>query len=563
MTYLVRVEGGYYYRERGHHHSVLKTGVRKRYNEFKTLHRQLYARYGREGLLVPPLPPALSGTQDADFVKRRMSGLALFLEAIAASPFLALDSSVERFLTTTSEENGTIGGGGGGESLDLDEMGGLGLDESAGGSISGSGAGSSSSSSNRGYQLWQEHLAGFANPPQADVQLAQIRNELEVAERGLREAVGASKGLGEGLSRFASALQGFSQALHVAAEGESSIVALNDEGASEEGGAAVEGEACGEGPSVPVLVNKTAALYSAISPGYAAAQDQLGHLFAEILEYELAAVHALKGLLQGRAELAAALLKLQRKLHALRHRNDPGRAAELALLEAQVGKEELRCYKYTKALLRVAVPGAAAARARNLRRAFAHLAAVTTGAGGVHFNAALAYLAQLGWTPQAVVDGANDAAAALVLPPVPAITLPSPAAGVLPAAGQKPKRAAAAGASGSASASTSASTSALAVAKVAKPGSFLAEPAPIPPSSARTEDGGSAGTNGVFSSVVLMPPAASAKPLPPPPTATGAAPPTAAAAKAKAKAPWDSDDEADDPFTPVAKGKKGETKGEA
>lgn len=267
MTYLVRVEGGdFYYRERGHRHSVLQGGVRKRYTEFKTLHRQLHARFGREGLLVPPLPPnKYSGTQDADFVKKRMSGLALFLETLAASPFLALDSNVERFLTTTSEENGTIGGGGGGGSLDLDEealMGGLGLDGSAGGSISGSGVGSSSSSSsNRGYQLWQEHLAGFANPPQADVHLAQIRNELEVAERGLLEAVAASKRLGDGLSRFASALQGFSQALHVAAEGERSIVALNDEGASDDGGA-VEGEGGGEGPSVPALVNKTAALYS-------------------------------------------------------------------------------------------------------------------------------------------------------------------------------------------------------------------------------------------------------------------------------------------------------------
>ncbi len=155
--------------------------MRKRYSDFIQLRRQLVARYGREGLLVPPLPPKNSGaTQDGDFVKRRMSGLALFLEALAVSPFFAVDASVERFMTTTTEGNGTIGGGGGGGgSMDLDEEALLGaLDGSAGGgraaSLSSSSSSSSSSAANRGYQLWHEHLAGFANPPQPDAQLAQV-----------------------------------------------------------------------------------------------------------------------------------------------------------------------------------------------------------------------------------------------------------------------------------------------------------------------------------------------------------------------------------------------------
>lgn len=159
MTYNIRVEGGDFL-ERGHHPSLLKRGVRKRFNDFVRLRKQLVARYGREGLLVPPLPPKHTGTQDADFVKRRMAGLALFLEGLASSPFFALDASVDRFMTTTTERDGTIGDG---DDLDRSVGGG------GGPSLSPSGRGS-----NRGYQLWHEHLAGAANPPQPDVLLGQV-----------------------------------------------------------------------------------------------------------------------------------------------------------------------------------------------------------------------------------------------------------------------------------------------------------------------------------------------------------------------------------------------------
>jgi hypothetical protein len=185
MTYLVRVEGGDYH-ERGHHHSLLRAGVRKRYSDFLDLRRRLVARYSSEGLLVPPLPPKRTGTQDADFVKRRMSGLALFLESLAASPFFSVDAAVEAFATTTTESNGTIGGGRGCGSMDLDEEAVLrGLDGSAGGGSRGAMSPRNSNGlsaaaapgSNRGYQLWHEHLAGFANPPQPDALLAKVCRE--------------------------------------------------------------------------------------------------------------------------------------------------------------------------------------------------------------------------------------------------------------------------------------------------------------------------------------------------------------------------------------------------
>lgn len=590
MTYLVRVEGGadFFYRDLGHHH---KAGVRKRYTEFVSLRRQLVARFGREGLLIPPLPPKYSGTQDSEFVKRRMSGLALFLEALAASPFLAFDSSVKHFLTTTTEENGTIGGGGGGGggSLDLDEE--ALLDGSAGGSIGGS-------ETNRGYQEWQEHLAGFANPAQADVQLAQIRNELEVAERGLREAVAASKGLGDGLARFASALQGFSQALHVAAEGEQSIVSLNDEGG---GGVEDEGEGgSGDPPSVPALVNKTAALYSGgFLESRRRASDRLPTTHITSLRPTDQPPHSLpqspsrhqtnhshQPRVRGGAGPAGPPLHRNPRVRTRRpprsDRTPPrprgavGRPAQAPAATARAtaprgpgagggagppagaGRERggvlLQVHQGPPPRLRPGgrrrpraqpPPGLCAPRRRHHgrgQRALLRLArlprpARVDPAGG-------------GGRDQRRGGRPGDA-------PFPAITpLPPAASGKQPARGKT--AAAAAAAAAGASAAVSSSMSALAAAKVVKPGSFLAEPAPIP----RNEENGSGGggKNGVFSSVVLAPPSASAKPLPaPPPTAaatskvTTSKATTVSASAGKAKAPWDSDDEADDVFTPVAK----------
>jgi hypothetical protein len=406
-----------------------------------------------------------------------------------------------------------------------------------------------------------------------------------VAERGLREAVGASKGLGHGLAHFASALQGFSQALHVAADGESCIVALNETraGVPDGEGAGAASSSVVSGPSVPELVTKTAALYSggflpvnvlqhqpvdpiitthhapphppthlhttthrikAISPGYAAARDQLGHLFAEILEHELGAVQALKALLQGREELAAALLKLQRKARSLEAQQPqaPQRAAELRLLQAEVGREEVRCYKYTKAVLCVSVPEAARARARTHLRAFSHLAAITTAAGAVAFNASLSYLGQLGLDPEQAVEEANDAAAALVLPPVPPIVIPQrPRLPAAPNGGkhEQPQQ------QQQQQQPLTTAQMALAAAKPSRPGSFLAEPAPIPSASEtdRANGVGAAAAVAVAASVVLTMPSA---PVP----KSGSVGKGKGKARAKAKAPWESDDEMDDPFTP-------------
>ncbi len=378
--------------------------------------------------------------------------------------------------------------------------------------------------------------------------------------------MGASKALAHGLAAHASALQTFSQALHVAAAGERSVTALNDTQAAAAAAAVEGGEEPGAttlssssatavadeaGPSVPELVTETAGLYSAVSPGYAAARDQLGHVFDEIVEHELGSLQALKELLQGREELVAGLLKLQRRVAAQQqqHRRDPGRAAELEILQAQLGREEVSAYKHTKAVLRVSVPEAARARRRNLRRAFSHLAAITTAPAAVALNASLAYLAALGLTPDGVVEEANDAAAALVLPPVPAIALPhTTAPRVPPASG--PSSATLAAAKPSTTTTMSNSTAALAAAKPTKPGSFLAEPAPIPSSASAssTEEGGgkAKAMNGASASVVLTLPSAA------PRAQKAASVVPAPVSGGKSKAPWESDDEADDPFTPKA-----------
>lgn len=99
-----------------------------------------------------------------------------------------------------------------------------------------------------------------------------------MAERGVKEALGASKGLEHGFAHMASALQAFSQALHVAADGERGIAALNDTAAPGsakglESAAAAAEEEEGEKekekeegrPLVPMLVTRTAALYSGAS----------------------------------------------------------------------------------------------------------------------------------------------------------------------------------------------------------------------------------------------------------------------------------------------------------
>jgi hypothetical protein len=118
-------------------------GVRKRYSEFEALRMALEKRYAGEGLLIPALPPKkMMGNQDHEFVKARMRGLTLFVEALACNPFLMSDSTFERFVSH---------GDGVEVSMDADDP------------------------NNVGFQKWIEFLGTFALPTDADTQLNKVR----------------------------------------------------------------------------------------------------------------------------------------------------------------------------------------------------------------------------------------------------------------------------------------------------------------------------------------------------------------------------------------------------
>jgi len=134
-------------------------GVRRRYSEFETLRKILENRYGSEGILVPPLPPKrVVGNTDQEFVKSRMCGLSLFVEAISSNPFLMHDTSFERFLMKA-------------EGVDVVPM-----EPSLGASGSGSISDSTITNlaGNVGYQKWIEFLTSVELPHDAESQIQKV-----------------------------------------------------------------------------------------------------------------------------------------------------------------------------------------------------------------------------------------------------------------------------------------------------------------------------------------------------------------------------------------------------
>ncbi len=426
MTYAVCVHGagdGY-----------PKNGVRHRYSDFEALATRLQRRFGAEGMLVPPLPPKkLVGNTDLDFIKSRTNGLQLFVDGIAASPFLFQDLVTHQFLTRETEAGGSIA-----ELLDA-------VDDGAAAAAL---EARPSSVANPGYVKLTEFLSAFSLPPDPDALLDKMRVELDVCERVLKDVLEGCKALQAGFGQYTTGLQAFSHSLHVLAEGERSVDLLNQLGTELDVKTYYDNKK-GEEPiassskskkkkeddedaappvtSIPLLAAQTADLYAATTQGYLATPDQTAFFFSAILEYELGNLHGLKALLAAREDMHVAIQKLQKKVEALKHAG-PSAQSNRELQETRLDKEEVHYYKHTKALLCFTIPLVAAQRTRNLNRAVARLAAISTAAAAGAFTHAQAYLEILQWDPVELVDEANEAGAALVVPPIPSFGLTAPLA---------------------------------------------------------------------------------------------------------------------------------------
>ena len=558
MTYAVCVQGG---NPLESPRAFPKHGVRHRYSDFEALSSRLQRRFGTEGMLIPPLPPKrLRKNQNVDFIKQRMNGLQFFMEGIAASPFLFHDVLTQKFLKRTTTE------GAGSIAALLDEgdtaVGHFAPLPSSSSSTSNPPSSPLSSASlaamhNRGYVQWTEFLSSFVLPPDPDMMVEKVRLELDTCERILTEVLEGGRALAAGFGQYARGLQAFSRSMHVLAEGERRVDVLNkvgtteqeDKDKEEEGGGGSNNNASSHPMALfttplPELASCTADLYANTSPNYLAAPDQASFLFASLLEYEQSRIQSLKSLLAGRDDLHNSILKLQKKVHSLRQPS--ASPADRELNESRLAKEEVRLYKFTKALLCYTLPAVAQQRTWNLNRALANLAAISTSAAAASLSQAIGYLKVLGWDAVEIVDEANESGAALLVPPIPVIALP------LQAGEGKKKQQQQAGATKK---KGPAAAAAAAAAAARKPGSFLHDNrAPLPSAAAAVEAGGeeeerkrgssgsTSGSGGSGSSITSTLPTTDS-------IVTAAALLGSGGGKgASGKAPWDSDDEAENPF---------------
>jgi len=538
-----------------------KHGVRHRYSDFEALSLRLQRRFGTEGMLIPPLPPkSLRKNQDVDFIKQRMNGLQFFMEGIAASPFLFHDVLTQKFLKrTTTEGAGSIaalldeGGNAAGHFTPLPSS-----SSSSNPPSSPLSSASLAAMHNRGYVQWTEFLSSFVLPPDPDMMVEKVRLELDTCERILSEVLKGGRALAAGFGQYARGLQAFSRSMHILAEGERKVEVLNKVGTTEED---KDSSSCAEQESssnknassqplalynTPLLelASRTADLYASTVPGFLAAPDQASFLFSSLLEYEQSRIQSLKSLLAGRDDLHTSILKLQKKVHSLRQPS--ASPADRELYESRLAKEEVRLYKFTKALLCYTLPAVAQQRTWNLNRALANLAAITTSAAAASFGQAMGYLKSLGWDAGDIVEEANENGAALLVPPIPVIALPQ--TGEEKKQQQQQQQHA-----GATKKKGPAAAAAAAAAAARKPGSFLqGRPVPPPPAAAAVEAGGgeeerkrgsSGSTSGGSGSSIstTMPTTDS--------IVTAAALLGSGGGKgASGKAPWDNDDEAENPF---------------
>ncbi|GAB5030797.1 sorting nexin [Nannochloropsis oceanica] len=434
MTYAVCVQGGNSFESP---RPFPKHGVRHRYSDFEALSRGLQRRFGTEGMLIPPLPPkGLRKKHDVDFIKQRMNGLQFFMEGIAASPFLFHDILTQKFLKRTTTE------GAGSIVAILDEG-----DNSVGQIIP---LPSSSSSSkppssplssasmaamhNQGYIQWTEFLSSFVLPPDPDVMVEKVRIELDSCEKVLSEVMEGGKALAAGFGQYARGLQAFSYSMHVLAEGERRVEVLNKVEVTEgrEDSSSAEQESSNDNASSPLralytiplpeLASHTADLYANIVPTFLAAPGQASFFFSPLIEYEQSRIQSLKTLLAGRNDLRTSILKLQKKVEGLRQPS--ASSADRELYESRLAQAEVHLYKFTKALLCYTLPAVAQQRTWNLNRALANLAAISTPAASASFGQTMGYLKVLGWDAAEVVEEANENGVALMVPHIPVIALP-------------------------------------------------------------------------------------------------------------------------------------------
>lgn len=416
-----------------------KYGVRHRYSDFEALSLRLQRRFGAEGMLIPPLPPkSIRNNKDMDFIKSRMNWLQYFMDGIAASPFFFNDLLTQKFLTrTTTGGNDSIVAlfdEGLGETLPHASCPPLSSEESPPAPPSTS----LTSTHNRGYVQWTEYLSSFVLPLEPEVVIEKVRGEIDTAESAVRATLEAYQALGEGIRQYAKGIQIFSQSMHVLAEGEGKIESLNAVDTSHkdtsEGDQGTRGSFHAEEPHVvafapfprwtpiPALASQAANMFADTVPGYQGVPEQAAYLFLARLEYELVRLQALKGLVAGREALLASILKLQKKVHRLRHGS--ASPADREVYEGRLATEEVALYKFTKAFLCYTVPHTARERTQNLNRAVANLVALQTSAAAASLARTHSFWRAWAGDSEEVVEEANEVGGRLLLPLVPAFALP-------------------------------------------------------------------------------------------------------------------------------------------
>eukprot|EP00624_Nannochloropsis_granulata_P004816 evm.model.NODE_34240_length_32379_cov_28.507706.2 len=513
-------------------------------------------------MLIPPLPPkGLRKKQDVDFIKLRMNGLQLFVEGIAASPFLFHDILTQRFLKRTTTD------GAGSIAALLDEG-----DNSVGqftplpssSSFSNPPSFPLSSASlaamhNQGYMQWTEFLSSFVLPPDPDVMVEKVRLELDTCEKVLSDVMEGGKAQAAGFGQHARGLRAFSRSMHVLVEGERRVQILNRVEMTEgrDGSSSAEQESSNDNAfsppralyttPLPELASRTADLYANIVPSFLAAPGQASFLFSSLIEYEQSRIQSLKSLVAGRNDLHTSILKLQKKIHSLRQPS--ASSADRELYESRLAQAEVHLYKFTKALLCYTLPAVAQQRTWNLNRALANLAAISTSAASASFGQAMDYLKVLGWDAAGIVEDANENGVALLVPLMPVIALPQAGEEKNIQRQQQQKE------KGGARQKGPTAAAAAAAAAARKPGSFLYDkPEPVPSpvategagggeeerkrgSGGSTSDRGGGGSS-ITASLPTTDSIITAASLLGPGDGKGAS----------GKAPWESDDEAENPF---------------
>jgi len=137
------------------------TSVSREYKDFVNLHEVLIHRF--RGACIPPVPPEkMIGSNNEDFITKRMHLLEYFLHAIGENPFLRKDTVFDLFITRAEEFDKVM------KAFDK-------------------------TSESKGLTMWKKAISSVVEPEEPEKLMRDVDKELDIVLKSLKALKEASK----------------------------------------------------------------------------------------------------------------------------------------------------------------------------------------------------------------------------------------------------------------------------------------------------------------------------------------------------------------------------------